>query len=565
MQLLRILLALLPSLLTFIPAHSQTDNRKREGDMADPAINPVYKYYEWKNEIPANCPFERSKDINKVIFSGRYANYTGADTWYFQSAADGHMYSCWTDGSIEGFSCNSNIRALSTGQAKVVGSHPLNLKVENLGRLYSGPNHYPCVSLIANGVFYIGTYNAFNDQGYFRGFRYSTDWDHFTDNTEPGWKNQYWQDASAADDNFFDEQGKAKFRTPHAVNFARNNVGPDGKIYLSAHGYSSGKGRNNWDKGDAIYLCRVDARPEAVTNPAAYEFFAGHDKQGKAVWKKKVEESKPIADWPNHLGSESITYFKAINKYILMTARLKEEEENLDHNNFIVLEADQITGPYKMVHYMKDWGVQTYFPNIPTQLIGEDGQTAWLTVAANYNAANFNPHQSRYAASMHEIILDVKGRRLPEPPAMGTNIAPQAKITSTSAEPDSPAAAAVDGTIDREAKKPAHEWISQEGGGGMIKFEWQEPRNIHAIRVYDSPAADRWTQEGFFTFSDGSMEWMYAAPANSAGTPAEISFPAKKVKWVKFTITKGIAEVTKTTTVEPGQRLGVAEIEIFEK
>lgn len=546
-------------------ALAQTDNGKREGDKADPAINPVYDYYEWKNEIPADCPFARSKDINKVIFSGRYANYTGADTWYFQSAPDGNMYSCWTDGKIDGYSCNSNIRALSTGQAKIIGKDPLNLKIENLGRMYSGQNHYPSVSLIANGVFYIGTYNAFDEPGYFRGFRYSKDWDHFTENTDPGWKNAYWTDASAADNNFFDEEGKAKFRTPHAVNFDRNNVAPDGKIYLSAHGYSSGKGKNNWDKGDAIYLCRTDANPEKIIDPLAYEFFAGHDKNRKPLWKKSVKEARPIADWPDHLGSESISFVKGIGKYILMTARLKEDETNLDHNNLIFFEADELTGPYRIVHYLKDWGVQSYFPNIPSQLVSKDGQTAWLTVAANYNAAQFNPHQNRYAASLHELIFDVRGRILPRPDSAGTNIATEAKVSATSAEPASPASAAVDGVVDVNEKNPAHEWISQEGGGAMIKFEWEQPRIVSRIRIFDSPAQDRWLKQGFFTFSDGSMEWMYAAPANGATTPAEISFAPRQVRWVKFTIDEGDAAITTTTSVEPGKRLGVAEIQIFEK
>ena len=65
-------------------------------------------------------------------------------------------------------------------------------------------------------------------------------------------------------------------------------------------------------------------------------------------------------------------------------------------------------------------------------------------------------------------------------------------------------------------------------------------------------------------FSDGSMEWMFASPANSATTPAEITFPSKKVKWVKFTITKGSAEISAATTVVPGKRLGISEIEVFE-
>jgi hypothetical protein len=543
-----------------------TDNSMREGALADPANNPIYAPYEWDNEIPEDCPFERSTAINKVIFSGRYANYTGADTWYLQSGSDGNMYSCWTDGNIDNFSTNSNIRSQSTGQAKIIGSDPLNMKFENLGRMWSGgANYYPCISLIADDVFYIGTYNAFNHEGYFNGFRYSKNWNHFIANTEPGWKNEYWTNAVDTEDgNFFDEKGKAKFRTPHAVNFAKNNKAPDGKIYLSAHGYSSGNGANNWDKGDAIYLCRTNADPEDVTNPDSYEFFGGKDQLGNDIWVNSVGEAKPILDWPNHLGSESITWFPKLKKFILMSCRLKEKEENLPYNITTFWEADQITGPYKIVHYMKNWGEQAYFPNIPSQMINEDGRSAWMTVACNYSAANINPHQCRYAASMHEIVFDVAGKSLPDFKDERVNIAKEATVTATSVEGISKAEGIIDGIIDTKDMNLVYEWVSQEGEGAAIKLEWDEPVTVDRIRIYDSPEHERWTTEGYFVFSDNSMEWMYAAPSNSAQTPAEISFEPKTVKWVKFTITKGVSNsITTSTDIEPGKRLGLSEIEVY--
>ena len=542
-----------------------TDNTKREGDKTDPAINPIYEYYEWENSIPDDCPFERSKDLSKVVFTGRYANYTGADTWYLQSGGDGNLYSCWTDGEMDGFATNSNIRSNAVGQARITGHDPINLKFENIGRMWSGgANYYPCVSLVVDSTFYIGTYNAFNHEGYFNGFRYSKNWNHFTANTEPNWTNPYWTNAIDADGNFFNETGKAKFRTVHAVNFAKNNKSKDGRIYLSAHGYSSGNGQNNWDKGDAIYLCRTYAATDSIIQSGSYEFFAGHAQNGKPIWAKEVENAKPILDWPNHLGSEGITYFPKLDKFILVTCRLMENEENLPYNVTIIWEADAITGPYKIVHYMKNWGAQTYFPNISSQFINEDGTSAWMTVASNYGVQNINPHQCRYAASMHELAFVQKDKPFNEVKPNQKNIAPLAKVWATSNETNSTPEAAIDGVIDVKNKREESEWISHEGEGAMLKLEWDNEVVIDKIRIYDSPAGDRWTKEGYFVFSDGSMEWMYAAPANSATTPTEINFPAKKVKWVKFTITKGSAEISTATTLVPGKRLGISEIEVFE-
>ena len=50
---------------------------------------------------PADCPFQKSDSI-AVKFTGRHAEYTGADTWYPSWASDGNLYSPWTDGNVNG-------------------------------------------------------------------------------------------------------------------------------------------------------------------------------------------------------------------------------------------------------------------------------------------------------------------------------------------------------------------------------------------------------------------------------------------------------------------------------
>jgi hypothetical protein len=377
---------------------------------ADPAINSAYRPYVWPNDPPPGCPFEQSQQITGITFTGRYANYSKADTWYLTWAADDSNYSCWTDGSIDGYFCNSNFLVQCTGQAKITGDDPLNLTIVNLGKIHSGPQYYPCVSIVANGTFYIGSYSAFNDIGHFEGFRYSTDWDHFVEHLKPGWSDAHWVDARDPDRDFFGEQGQARFRVPHAVVFGKDNrLSQDGRIYLSAHGNLVAGHKNNWDKGDAIYLCRVEPQPEKVTDPGAYEFFAGHDGSGKPRWSGRVDDSRPILSWPNHLGSESITYMPGLKRYILLTARLRERENNLGYNVLVFWESPSLTGPYRMVHYLRDWGPQSYFPAIPAKFLSPDGKTAWLVCSANYRTAGEpNPPQCRYALSMHEIVFNVR-------------------------------------------------------------------------------------------------------------------------------------------------------------
>jgi len=80
-----------------LSASGQDWSVDREGDALDPAIQPIYRPYEWADEPPTGISFERSTDIERIRFTGRYANYTGADTWYPTWASDGNLYSSWTD------------------------------------------------------------------------------------------------------------------------------------------------------------------------------------------------------------------------------------------------------------------------------------------------------------------------------------------------------------------------------------------------------------------------------------------------------------------------------------
>src|ERR1041385_4556130 len=109
----------------------------------------------WPSTPPGDCPFEQSDVFSGLTFTGRHAEYTGADTWYPSWAADDALYSPWTDGNIDwpiekgwdtnNFQCSSDARNATnkgsglsgTGQARIIGSNPIDLKIENLGIHYA--------------------------------------------------------------------------------------------------------------------------------------------------------------------------------------------------------------------------------------------------------------------------------------------------------------------------------------------------------------------------------------------------------------------------------------------
>src|ERR1039458_337217 len=90
-------------------------------------------YYAWPSTPPAGCPFQKSDTLVGVGFTGHHAEYTGADTWYPSWAADGNLYSPWTDGNVNGLGSGSGGENATTGQAAILGDDPLKLVVTNQG------------------------------------------------------------------------------------------------------------------------------------------------------------------------------------------------------------------------------------------------------------------------------------------------------------------------------------------------------------------------------------------------------------------------------------------------
>jgi hypothetical protein len=95
---------------------------------------PFTKAFAWPSEPPSSCPFEQSKSFGGLCFTGNFANYTQADTWYPSWSSDGNLYSPYTDGWFGSkMIWSGGVTNTATGQAKVIGDDPLHLQVVDLG------------------------------------------------------------------------------------------------------------------------------------------------------------------------------------------------------------------------------------------------------------------------------------------------------------------------------------------------------------------------------------------------------------------------------------------------
>lgn len=388
----------------------------------------------WSNPPPADCPFPQSETLSSLAFTGRNASYTNADTWYPSWASDGALYSPWTDGCFGDearipFDCSSKASDESndgrnglagTGNAKITGDDPMALNLENLGVEYASPSpyggRYPCGSLVHNGVWYYGTYCLdesgrtapnglplnWDILGPFVGFRISRDFG-------KSWEECPHTPAAPIFGESGKGGGKIRIGTPHVVDFGRNmEYSPDGKAYLVGHGATRPDAELAWIRGDQAYLCRVTPTPETMNDPNAYEFFGGHDGSGEPIWTSDFTAISPLIEWEGRIGHATITYNAPLKKYLFC---ITDGGNTISAYNSYILESDNITGPWKLVTFMENFGVQAYFLNIPSKFISGDGRTAWLCYSANFTNHYLDtgweaaPVGSRYSMCLQELTL----------------------------------------------------------------------------------------------------------------------------------------------------------------
>lgn len=538
------------------PAWQAAEQRYIESPRSGPFI--------WPSQPPADCPFPPSKDLGGILFTGVHSDYHCGDTWYPSWAADGNLYSPWTDGTTDGVSSGSGGDGATTGNAVMVGDDPLELTIRNTSepqkaspRPYEG--RYPCGSLVHNGVWYYGTYclgpsGSVVHEGFtynwpvlgpMPGFRISTDY------------GKTWTPSPLSPEQpLFPEparfMGAVKMGAPHFVDFGRDlEHSPDGKAYLVGMGAEENDPKPryanlSWITGDQVYLARVTPSRETMNQRAAYEYFAGHDAAGKPVWTSDFTRIRPLLDWNNNMGCATVTYNAPLRKYLMCVT---DGWPTVAKMHSYILEADRLTGPWRLVVYMKDFGEQAYFLNFPSKFIGRDGRTLWLCYSANFSpgwnnvALKFNPPGGRYGLCLHECRLLAPG----EQPATNappnrllapSNLARRSRVEVSSTYESYQAAGAIDGQAGGYPGNIAEEWASKgEAVGAWIKLVWDTPQTIRKVQLYDRPNTLDQVTGGRLEFSDESALDLEKPLPDTALRGLECEFEPRTVTWVKFTVT----------------------------
>jgi hypothetical protein len=541
---------------------------------------PLRGHQVWPSEPPKDCPFQASKEFGGILFTGAHSDYRVGDTFYPSWAADGNQYSPFTDGVTDGVGSFSFGEKATTGNAVMMGDDPLNLKIKNTAlpevaspRPYEG--RYPAGSLVHNGVWYYGTYclgpsGSVKHEGFtynwpvlgpMPGFRISKDY------------GKTWTLSPLAPDKpLFPEpkkfMGPVKMGAPHFVDFGKNmEHSPDGKAYLLAMGAEEHDPKPryanlSWISADQIYLARVTPRPETINDLKAYEFFAGHDPHGQPVWTGDFSKIKPLLDWNNHMGCVTATYVPGLKKYLMCVT---DGWPTCAKMNSYILEADQLTGPWRLIVYMKDFGEQAYFLNFPSKFISADGKHLWLCYSANFAAdwngmkLKFNPPGGRYGLCLHEVRLLAPGEKVGQkanPFESPDNVARQARAEANSTYQGYSAAGAIDGRPGGYPGDITEEWATGGWGeGAWIKLTWEKPQTVSRVWLVDRPNVhvDQITG-GTIQFSDGSSIALEHPLPDNGAKALEITFAPKTITSLTFKVTK-----VKQTPCN----IGLSEIAVF--
>eukprot|EP01084_Bolivina_argentea_P119225 211420_1 len=365
----------------------------------------------WMNKPPADIPFEKSTDIlGWDYLNNTNYQYGGADTWYPSWSADGKMYTSFTDGSVvvdnndinitihSGSGSGGNNWNSTTGYVTVIGDSPSSLKLINGGTFVSSTypyrGRYPCGQLMYNNTWFYGTYllNATDnnndacgnwcEQGPFVGFRWSTDfgisW------TEP--RMNLPNNINTDNYNIFNENNngqKVKFGAPHVVDFGQElKYSPDGKFYIIGHGANLTTSHQAWMQGDQVYMARNIPTIKNVNDSSTWEFYSGTGKWTTG----DVYKAQPLFTWLNRTGVVTMTYFHVLKKYIMVISTPTFSPSMVKQFDTYFLESDNISGPWKYIVYMSEFGPEGYFVHYPSKFLSGAMNGSYYEMFLSYSA-----------------------------------------------------------------------------------------------------------------------------------------------------------------------------------
>jgi len=151
----------------------------------------------------------------------------------------------------------------------------------------------------------------------------------------------------------------------------------------------------NWTSGDHVRMGRVHR--DSVANRESWQFFGGINDSNKAEWVKSETSGTPIFTDKGHVGHPTITYNKALNRYMLIVfsdlVPHREDATEAEYSKWDLESELQLYvsenpwGPWKLFHCEKPWGGANhtnYLGQIPAKWFSNNGLEGTMIYAGDY-------------------------------------------------------------------------------------------------------------------------------------------------------------------------------------
>lgn len=184
----------------------------------------------------------------------------------------------------------------------------------------------------------------------------------------------------------------SKFGAPAFLTFGPGNT--ETPKYLSPYVYAISND-GNWASGDNVFLGRVHR--DSIIFRNAWQFYKGNTNSKKPLWSGDEEMASPVFSDPGHVGHPTITYNKALRRYILcISSDVKPHRENSSNeetkkwnweSEMQLYESRHPWGPWSIFHNEKQWGGTDhtcYLPQMPSAWISKDGLSGSILFAGDY-------------------------------------------------------------------------------------------------------------------------------------------------------------------------------------
>ena len=143
------------------------------------------------------------------------------------------------------------------------------------------------------------------------------------------------------------------------------------------------------------------------------------------------------------------------------------------------------------------------------------------------------------------------------PPSPSENLARFATATASTqnASTSQTAAKTIDGSALGYPGDWTREWATLgQGAGAWLQLTWTSPQTITQVVLFDRPNGNDHVTAGTLTFSDGTS--VNVGALDNAGAPVTVSFSARSVTWVRFSVDAASAST---------ENIGLAELEVYNR